>query len=384
MTGPIFILAGEPSGDALAARMMGAIDCEYGPQEWVGIGGDQMRDAGLREWGDMDALSIIGFGAALMAYPRLSRFMTQLIDQIIATKPKLILTIDAKGFSLRLAARLKKRMVSEGWSAPIVHTVAPTIWAWGEWRKHRLKGTLDGLLCLFPFEPDYFTPLGIDAKFIGHPEAYDDRLVPVKSSGKSANTPKHLVILPGSRRGELTRILPAMLGAVAMVKKEQPEISVTLPTIARMEPMVTDILAASGQSDITITTKSDDFYRAVGNADAILAASGTVTLQTALMGAPGVATYITSALSAFIGRLLVNMDKVILPNAILGREIYPLYFQQKATPHNLGVGVLAVLNNPEAKQQALADAAQLRDTMRGGGQFDKNVTDALNPYLGEV
>jgi len=384
MTGSIFILAGEPSGDALAARMMGAIDGEYGPQKWVGIGGDQMRDVGLREWGDMDALSIIGFGAALMAYPRLSRFMNQLIDQIIATKPKLILTIDAKGFSLRLAARLKKRMAREGWSAPIVHTVAPTIWAWGEWRKHRVKGTLDGLLCLFPFEPDYFTPLGIDAKFIGHPEAYDDRLVPVKSSGKSANTPKHLVILPGSRCGELTRILPAMLGAVAMVKKEQPEISVTLPTIARMEPMVADILAASGQSDITITTKSDDFYRAVGNADAILAASGTVTLQTALMGAPGVATYITSALSAFIGRLLVNMDKVILPNAILGREIYPLYFQQKATPHNLGVGVLAVLNNPEAKQQALADAAQLRDTMRGGGQFDKNVTDALNPYLGEV
>ena len=384
MTGSIFILAGEPSGDALAARMMGAIDGEYGPQKWVGIGGDQMRDAGLHDWGDMDALSIIGFGAALMAYPRLSRFMNQLIDQIIATKPKLILTIDAKGFSLRLAARLKKRMAREGWSAPIVHTVAPTIWAWGEWRKHRVKGTLDGLLCLFPFEPDYFTPLGIDAKFIGHPEAYDDRLVPVISSGKSVNTPKHLVILPGSRRGELTRILPAMLGAVAMVKKEQPEISVTLPTIARMEPMVTDILAASGQSDITITTKSDDFYRAVGNADAILAASGTVTLQTALMGAPGVATYITSALSAFIGRLLVNMDKVILPNAILGREIYPLYFQQKATPHNLGVGVLAVLNNPEAKQQALADAAQLRDTMRGGGQFDKNVTDALNPYLGEV
>ncbi len=384
MTGPIFILAGEPSGDALAARMMGAIDSEYGPQEWVGIGGDQMRDAGLREWGDMDALSIIGFGAALMAYPRLSRFMNQLIDQIIATKPKLILTIDAKGFSLRLAARLKKRMASEGWSAPIVHTVAPTIWAWGEWRKHRLKGTLDGLLCLFPFEPDYFTPLGIDAKFIGHPEAYDDRLVPVESSGKTANKPKHLVILPGSRRGELTRILPAMLGAVAMVRKQQPEISVTLPTIARMEPMVTDILARYGESNIAITTKSDDFYRAVGNADAVLAASGTVTLQTALMGAPGIATYITSAVSAFIGRLLVNMDKVILPNAILGREIYPLYFQQKATPHTLATGVLAVLNNPEAKQRAIADAAQLRETMRGGGQFNKNVTDALNPYLGEV
>ncbi|MDA7599176.1 lipid-A-disaccharide synthase [Alphaproteobacteria bacterium] len=384
MTGPIFILAGEPSGDVLAARMMGAIDCEYGPQEWVGIGGDQMLDAGLREWGDMDALSIIGFGAALMAYPRLSRFMTQLIDQIIATKPKLVLTIDAKGFSLRLAARLKKRMVSEGWSAPIVHTVAPTIWAWGEWRKHRLKGTLDGLLCLFPFEPDYFTPLGIDAKFIGHPEAHDDRLVPVKSSGNSTKAPKHLVILPGSRRGELTRILPAMLGAVDMVRKQQPDISVTLPTIARMEPMVTDILARYGESNIAITTKSDDFYRVVGNADAVLAASGTVTLQTALMGAPGIATYITSALSAFIGRLLVNMDKVILPNVILGREIYPLYFQQKATPHTLATGVLAVLNNPEAKQQAIADAAQLRDTMRGGGQFNKNVTDALNPYLGEA
>ena len=166
-------MAGEPSGDRLAASIMRALNGAFGRQQWIGVGGPAMKDEGLDCWIDMDELTVFGVSDAAKNYRRLSRLANGLVEQVAGAKPRLVLTVDAKGFSFRFAARLRRRMTAAGWSAPVIHTVAPTVWAWGEWRKKRLVDVLDGLLCLFPFEPDYFTPLGIDAKFIGHPEAFN-------------------------------------------------------------------------------------------------------------------------------------------------------------------------------------------------------------------
>ena len=122
MTAPVFILAGEPSGDRLAASLMRAINEAYGQQQWIGVGGPAMARQGLAGAHAMDNLTVMGFGAALTAYPRLSRFADKLVDEIMAARPRLVMTVDVKGFSLRLAARLKRRMAAEGWSAPIIHT----------------------------------------------------------------------------------------------------------------------------------------------------------------------------------------------------------------------------------------------------------------------
>ena len=172
MTAPIFILAGEASGDQLAAHLMRAVNSAYEKPDWIGVGGMLMQAEGLESSVDIETLSVMGFGGALKAYWRLSSLADDLVEQVIKAQPRLVLTVDNKGFAVRFASRLKRRMKAVGWSVPVIHCVAPTVWAWGKWRAKKFATVMDGLLCLFPFEPDYFKPFGFDAHFIGHPEAF--------------------------------------------------------------------------------------------------------------------------------------------------------------------------------------------------------------------
>ena len=156
MTSRLFILAGEASGDVLAAQLMHAVGKVKGPVAWSGIGGPHMKEAGLTSSEEMGQLSIIGISDALAALPRLHRLADRLIDQVLDTRPDIVFTVDSKAFSVRFAKRLRKRLSGGAWQPQLIHMVAPTIWAWGEWRKKVFEQTFDGLLCLFPFEPELF------------------------------------------------------------------------------------------------------------------------------------------------------------------------------------------------------------------------------------
>ena len=382
MTAPVFILAGEPSGDRLAASLMRAINEAWGRQQWIGVGGPAMTAQGLSGAHAMDSLTVMGFGAALAAYPRLSRFADQLVDEIIAARPRLVMTVDVKGFSLRLAARLKRRMAAEGWSAPIIHTVAPTVWAWGRWRRRRVARAVDGLLCLFPFEPEYFTPLGVEAGFIGHPEAfnpaYDDAVRPALTEAP------HVTLLPGSRRSEIEHMLKPMLITLYNLRWTHPQVTATIPALPSMRTEIELVMNRMPGSESAVTVDCGDtaLFHSLARSRAVLAASGTVTLQTALYGVPGVACYVTSGLSAAIGRRLVRMDRVILPNALLGREVYPFLFQEAATPRELTRALLQVLDDGTAEARAADDARALRALLRGNSaSFDANVAAAMAPWM---
>ena len=382
MNAPIFILAGEPSGDRLAASLMKAVNGGWGPQEWIGVGGPAMRAEGLGGTTDMEALTVFGFSAALAAYPRLSRLADRLVDNVIAARPKAVITVDVKGFSLRFAARLKRRMKSAGWHAPVIHCVAPTVWAWGAWRRHRVAKSVDGLLCLFPFEPEWFEPLGVKTAFIGHPEAFNPAYdAPRRPDPASA---PHIVMLPGSRRSEIRHILPPMLAGFEMLRDSFPEITATIPTLPRIADSIEASCAVTASAEaISIDQDEGALFRALGSGHAVLAASGTVTLQTALYGAPGVACYIAPALSAAIGRRLVSMDRVILPNALLGREVYPFLFQERASAPALAGAMRQVLSDAEAGRRAANDAEDLRKMLRGGaGSFEAGVVEAMADWLG--
>ncbi len=425
MAAPLFILAGEPSGDRLAAKMMAAINGSWGQQHWIGVGGPAMIEEGLVCEGKMEALTVFGFGAALTAYPRLSRLADRLVDRIIETRPSAILTVDVKGFSLRLASRLRRRMAAEGWSAPIIHTVAPTVWAWGAWRAKNVAKAVDGLLCLFPFEPAYFTPHGITTQFIGHPEAFNDiynhpvRPNPLLTAGKSPANGLHITMLPGSRRSEISHMLVPMLDALMLVGKAMPGLTVSLPTLPHLADQLREGVAAAVakgnlQDVIAINTGKDALFDALSKSHAVLAASGTVTLQTALYGVPGVACYKASAISAFIGRRLVQMDKVILPNTLLANtlsantlsanafsanalsgdarekdQVYPFLFQEKATPQAMAEALLGSLADPQAESRAADHAQKLRKMLRGEQDndsanrgFEANIVHAMTRWLG--
>ena len=382
MTAPILIVAGEASGDQLAAHLMRAVNNAYDKPNWIGVGGRLMQAEGLESWVDMETLSVMGFGGALKAYRRLSRLADDLVEQVIKARPRLVLTVDNKGFAVRFASRLKRRMKAVGWSVPVIHCVAPTVWAWGRWRAKKFATVMDGLLCLFPFEPDYFKPFGLDAHFIGHPEAFGDFL-PAKPANKSIEEPKvkfnKIILLPGSRRSEISLILPEMLAATAIIKRHYPSLSFVLPAVPHLLPMISSLVGGSG---ITILDQPDDLIPALQTSDAMIATSGTITLQAALCGTVGVTCYRANAFSGFIGRRLVDLDKVILPNAILGRPLYPFYFQEAAIGKTLAAATLDCLDDANAKSSAKQAAIELKSLLTGGAQsFDELVISALKNWL---
>ncbi len=383
MTAPIFIVAGEESGDLLASRIMRAINANYGQQKWIGLGGDHMTATGLESVGEMHRLSLIGLGEAIINYNSLSGFADELVEYVMQQRPQLIMTIDAKGFSVRFAARLRRRMQRAGWTAPIIHTVAPTVWAWGMWRRYKFARNFDGLLCLFPFEPDYFVRLGLPSHFIGHPAAFDIRLkTQAKNPSTFPNSAPQIAILPGSRMSEIKYILPIMLSAVELLKDAFPKAVFTLPAVSRLKHQISAICAGK---PIKIVDGDAKLADTLTNCDAAMVTSGTVTLEAALCGVPGVACYKAGWLSATCGRMIVDMQKVILPNAILGREAYPFLFQERLTATGLSSAVTGILYNREAKSNALETAQQLRAKLVGdAGHFDKLVIDALAEWLGPL
>ncbi|MGC6498129.1 MAG: lipid-A-disaccharide synthase [Candidatus Puniceispirillaceae bacterium] len=389
MAAPIFILAGEPSGDRLGASLMQAISTHYGKKRWIGTGGPAMQAQGLKSHFPMEELTVFGFGAAVRAYPRLSRRLDMLVELIVAEKPDIILTVDAKGFAVRLAERLRRRLAGTQPVPPMIHTVAPTIWAWGQWRGNRFAHAFDGMLCLFPFEPDYMSPLGLDARFISHPEAFNPAYDVV---GHAAGMPEpaaspHLTLLPGSRRSEIDHLLDPMLAAISMLRDDMPDLKVQLPTLPHLDDRISASIAASGLAD-TITVRSDrgGLFAALAGSHAVMATSGTVTLQTALFGLPGVACYKAPALSAFIGRRLVRLDRVILPNALLAKDVYPFLFQENVQAKTLYEAMLPLLMAGAARQKArktaLANAADLRRILCGkAASFEDNVAAAMAAWL---
>jgi lipid-A-disaccharide synthase len=273
-------------------------------------------------------------------------------------------------------------MKAVGWSVPIIHCVAPTVWAWGRWRAKKITTVMDGLFCLFPFEPDYFKPFGLDAHFIGHPEAFGNFL-PANPAGETIEESKEkfnkIILLPGSRRSEISLILPEMLAATAIIKRHDPNLNFVLPAVPHLLPLIESLVEGTG---VTILDQPEDLIPALQTSDAMIATSGTITLQAALCGTVGVTCYITGAFSGFIGRRLVDLDKVILPNAILGRPLYPFYFQEVVTGKTLAAATLDCLYDANAKSSARHAAIELKSLLTGGAQsFDELVIRALKKWL---
>ncbi len=379
MNSSIFILAGEPSGDQLAAHIMRAVNQHYQSPVWIGVGGALMQDEGLSSLVDIETMSIMGFGNAVLAYQRLSALADRLVEQVISVRPKIVLTIDNKGFSVRFAQRLRRRMKAVGWSTPIIHCVAPTVWAWGRWRARKFINTMDGLLCLFPFELEYFRHSHLDAHFIGHPEAFKN-YQPKKWVKEKKSESLQIVLLPGSRHSEIKLILPEMLVASSILKRHDRRFSFILPAVPSLLPLIKSYVNGY---DVDVVEGPRDLISILQSSTAMIATSGTVTLQAALCGTIGVTCYRTGMLSAFIGRYLVDFDRVILPNAILARRLYPFYFQETATGKALASAILDLVGDPAANERLLGAASELKSLLTGNKDtFSELVISALQNWLG--
>jgi len=362
----VYLIAGEPSGDMLGARLMAALKTETENNiKFSGIGGPEMQAEGLDSLFPMSELAIMGIAEVVPRLPSLIRRIRQTADDIRSTPPDALVTIDSPDFSFRVAKRVK------GQGIPLIHYVAPTVWAWRAGRAAKIAKFLDHLLVLLPFEPPYFEKEGLPSSFVGHPVVEGPAM---RADGNAFRkhhgiSPSEIIImaLPGSRRGEVTRHLPIFEQTLDQVRQEIGNfrlITLTTGTVADLVESET----SHWQTPPVLINDPNQKYDAMAAANVALAASGTVALELAATGTPAVIAYKVNTLTAWLARRLIKVRFANLINLILNREAIPEHIQDKCRPDILAPELLEILGaNETADQQRLAYRSALT-ALTGAGE----------------
>jgi lipid-A-disaccharide synthase len=326
---------------------------------FAGIGGPRMMAEGLRPLFPMEELSVMGIAEIVPRIPHLLSRIRQTAAEVARLRPAALVTIDAPDFSFRVAERVQALSPE----TPRIHYVAPSVWAWRPGRAAKVAGFLDHLLALLPFEPPYFQVEGLACDFVGH-SAIEGR----SGSGDGAAFRRRhgigddrdiLIMLPGSRRGELKRMLPLFIETLRRVVVSAGALAIVVPVPPYLAQSVREATSGSGL-DILVIQDEGEKFDAFAAASAALAKSGTVTLELALSGVPTVIAYRINPLTHVIAERLATGKYAGLPNVILDRELMPEFLQYDATPSTLAREVLRLLTDPEARQAQIAGAAEVR------------------------
>ncbi|MFN5609409.1 MAG: lipid-A-disaccharide synthase [Holosporales bacterium] len=357
----IFFSAGEPSGDALGAAVIKALP----PGTRVsGIGGEEMQAAGVASLFSLSDLAVMGLVEVLPRLPRLFRRLRETVAAVLQTQPDIVCTIDAPGFNARLARRLHAARAEGKWHGKLVHLVAPSVWAWKPGRAAKMAAIYDHLLCLLPFEPPLFEKHGLASTFVGHPilEKYDTISAQKNIHSDIAMDKEKplLLLLPGSRRGEVSRLLPLFLEAAQRVQQHRPDTQLALMTVPFLKETVQAMVK---KSQLAIPVLTDSKYRVplYRAADAALAASGTVSVELAAAGTPHVVAYRVHPRTHQIAKRLITIRFASLINILENNAIIPEYLQHAATPNALAEAVAPLFVQKQAFAAAVAPAlAKLR------------------------
>jgi lipid-A-disaccharide synthase len=361
----IVLVAGEPSGDVLGARLMTALRRATGGKlRLEGIGGEQMIAEGLASRFPMQELSHMGLVELLPHLPLLRRRLQETTAWLREEPPDVLVTIDAPGFCLRLAEQLRETRI------PRLHYVAPSVWAWKPGRALKLARLVDHLLALLPFEPPYFTPHGLACTYVGHPALETMAGTPAGAAfrarhGIAVEAPL-LCVLPGSRRSELNRLLPIFAETVRRLAARHAGLRVVLPTVAG----VASLAEAGAQSfgvPVTIVTEPGMKRDTFAASDAALAASGTVAVELAVVGTPAVIAYRANPISVAIARRMIKVKYASLVNLLLDRAATPEFLQENCRPEKLVEALDRLLGDPAARgaQQAAYREAMVKLAVDG-------------------
>jgi lipid-A-disaccharide synthase len=356
----IYVIAGEPSGDALGGRLMAALrERSPTPLRFAGIGGERMAEQGLDSLVPLHELAIMGVAEVLPRARRILRRVAETVAEIQRLRPAAVVTIDSSGFTWRVAQRLRRH----GERLPLIHYVAPMVWAWRAGRARRMARWYDHLLVLLPFEPPYFTRAGLACTYVGHPvvESGADRgdgAAFRRHHGIPADAPL-LTVLPGSRRGEVARLIEPFAGAVAELARRHPDLRVVVPTTATVAEIVA--AAVRGWPIPTVVVRGErDKYDAFAASNAALAASGTVALELAMARLPAVVAYRVSPLTAWVVQRMVKIKYMHLLNLVLDRAVVPEFRQEDVNPARLAAEVEPLLSDPAVRE---GQVAQCQDAL---------------------
>ncbi len=356
----LMVVAGEASGDKHAANLVKAIRSLDSNRHWdvFGAGGEEMRAAGVHTLVDARDLSIMGIVEVAMALGKFLDAFRKLRAAARDRRPHMIVLVDWPEFNLRLARRLKRD------GHRIVYYISPQVWAWRSGRVSSIKRDVERMLVILPFERDFYANAGVNVDYVGHP-LLDS--VTVTSSREAfcrryglAPGQAIVAILPGSRQSELKFIIPPMYAAVRRIIETRPEIQFVLPLASTVSA---EEVEAISEVPATLRILSDETYNAIGAADVTVAASGTATLETAIIGTPLIVVYRASALNWRLLYPLVRTKFVGMPNLIAGRSIVPELLQEDLNPDRLAVEITSLLDDPDRRAQQRADLCEVREKL---------------------
>lgn len=388
MSRHIFLVAGEESGDRLGAALIAALRQRTQGQVRVsGVGGAHMIAEGVPSLFPLGDLAIMGFTEIPARLPKIFRRIRETADAIVSAKPDMLVIVDSPEFTHRVARRVRARAPE----IPIVDYVCPSVWAWRSSRARAMRAYVDHVLALLPFEPKVMADLGgPPCSYVGHPLAERiDELRPKDLDKRLRLTdPPLLLVLPGSRTGEVRRMAPVFGAAIARVAEQFGAIEAVVPAVPRLADTVRAEIA-SWRVPARVITDADEKIEAFRTARAALTKSGTSTLELAISGVPMVAAYRVPLIEELAARLLVNVPSVILANLVLGENVVPEFLQRDCTPDRLAKALVPLLaDTPERRQQieAFARLDAIMDAGKGSpsDRAAAVVLDLLDPKNGQT
>jgi lipid-A-disaccharide synthase len=339
----IFLVAAEPSGDNLGAKLIAALRKRDPSLRFAGIGGERMAGEGFETLFPIGDLSVMGFAEVLPKLPAILDRLKRTARAIRNVKPDAIVLIDSPSFGLRVADRVRDTGI------PIVQYVAPQLWAWRPGRAKKLARRVDRILALFPFEPEFFATLGLEAAHVGHPalEARRGDGQAFRAAHGVAPGTKLVAVLPGSRHGVFARMAPIFGAALRLLAKGRTDLEFVVPYVANTGEASAAFAATLPGRAIRVTTAGDK-RAALAACDAALSISGTSVLEMAIARLPVAVGHRVNPLSAFLVRRLVRVKHATLPNLIAGREIVAERLQEACTPEALAADLARLIDDAAA------------------------------------
>jgi lipid-A-disaccharide synthase len=357
----IYLLAGEQSGDVLGGRLMAALRARRPDLQFAGVGGPRMTGEGLQSLFPMHELAVMGLVEILPRLRRLRRLLLQARADIARVQPDIVVTIDSPGFTLRLLRLIAPLGLKR------VHYVAPQVWAWREHRVREFPGLWDRLLCLLPFEPEFFASHGLPASFVGHPvlESGADRgdAARFRARFRLDEQSQIVILMPGSRRTEIPRLLPVFARTMQRLTERLPQVVPVLPVASAVASQVERAVQTWPRRPVIVTDLTDK-HDAFAAASAALTKSGTSTLELALAGVPMAVTYRVNRLTGAIARRLIRVPHVAMVNLLAKQRLVPELLQQDCNPARLSDTLFTLLTDAEAAQTQRAGFQSLLQSLR--------------------
>jgi len=369
------ISCGEPSGDLYGGELLRHLRARLPGLEAFGLGGEHVLREQTVLLGHVRDLAVVGIVEVVRHLAKLRRVFNRVLEEVDRRRPDLAVLVDYPSFNLRLARELKRRGV------PVVYYISPQIWAWKGWRVREIRRHVAHMLVIFPFEQAIYERAGVPVTFVGHPlvdlvRPAADRTAFLRGAGLDPSRPV-VAVLPGSRPSELRYNLPALAGGIRLLAQRRPELQFLLAIAPSLDPAA----LRSALGPLPVTLLAGETHAVLGAATLGLVASGTATVEAAILGTPMIVVYRVAGLTYALGRPMVRVPHAAMANLIAGREVVPELIQGDCTPARVAAETLRLLDDPNRLSRMRDDLGEVARRLGGPGASERAAGTVLKYYL---